>query len=731
MKMNTVRTCLQSAAAALLAATTVAHAAESASRPRVGLVLGGGGARGAAHIGVLEVLERLRVPVDCIAGTSMGALVAGAWAAGISPSQMRTEMSKANWADMFQDNPEFSELSYRNKRLSQRFLPGSETGFNDGSIQFPPGLVLGQKIKLFFNSLVHANLGERQMEQLSLPLSIVATDIGTGERVVFREGSLTSAMRASMSVPGLLAPIEYGGRKLVDGGLVDNVPIREVRSRCNAEVVIAVNVGSPLLKPEEVGSLLSVSAQMVNILTEQNVAQSLATLRPDDILVKPDLEGIGAADFDKHAATADRGRAAAEAMAGRLRDLSVTEAQYAQWWGRIAARDRPAPRVDEIEIAGLQRVNPAAVRQHIRQQEGERLDTDRLETDLLRVFGDGWFEGVDYTLLSARERNLLRITPVEKGWGPNYLRFGINLEVADQGSTFDLRAAYHRTWMNRLGGELLLGAQIGSTTGLGVEFYQPLEATQTYFVQPAALTERNLTAIYQDDLKFAEYDVRRRAAEIAAGVNIGRLGQARLGWLEQRLTANLETGLPFFPTGRVDYGGLLFFLDLDQFNRLHFPSAGWAARLRYFSTGDPDFSRLDATAEFAHTIGRYVLGAQASYTGSPRGQLPFFDAASLGGFLNMSAFAKDQLIGDDVTYAQLRAERIIGTLPIGLRGDIRLGLALEAARRGVAFTETRRTGWLNSTTVYLGGETPFGPVYLGYGYSTSGTWNAYFFLGTP
>ena len=382
---------------------------------RVGLVLGGGGARGAAHIGVLEVMEKLRVPVDCVAGTSIGALIAGAWAAGISPAQMRAEMAKANWADMFQDNPEFAELSYRNKRLSQRFLPGSEVGFNGGEIRVPPGVVLGQKIKLFFNSLVHANLGEKQMQHLSL----IATDIGTGERVVFQDGSLTSAMRASMSVPGLLAPVEYRDRKLVDAGLVDNVPIGEVRSRCAADVVIAVNVGSPLLKPEEVGSLLTVSAQMVNILTEQNVARSLATLKPDDILVKPDLEGISGADFDKHALAADRGRQAAEAAAERLRRLSVGEAQYAQWWSRIAARDRPQPRVDEIEIAGLERVDPEAVRRHIRQQEGERLDTDRLETDLLRVFGDGWYEGVDYSLLSVRDRNLLRIVPVEKGWGPN------------------------------------------------------------------------------------------------------------------------------------------------------------------------------------------------------------------------------------------------------------------------------------------------------------------------
>ncbi|MBS1162219.1 MAG: Patatin, partial [Burkholderiaceae bacterium] len=422
MKDRVIR-CARLGTASLIALASVVHAAEPATRPRVGLVLGGGGARGAAHIGVLEVLEKHRVQVDCVAGTSMGALVAGAWAAGMSPAQMRVEMSKANWHDMFQDNPEFSQMSYRNRRESQRFLPASETGFNHGEIAYPAGVVLGQKIKLFFNSLVHANLGEPEMQQLPLPVSLIATDIGTGERVVFRDGSLTMAMRASMSVPGLLAPLEYRGRRLVDGGLVDNVPIQEVRSRCGADVVIAVNVGSPLLKPEQVGSLLSVSAQMVNILTEQNVAQSLATLKPTDIYIKPDLETISAGDFDKHELAADRGRAAAQAVAARLQALSVSEQQYAQWWGRFAApAKKRAPRIDEIEIAGMQQVNPVAVERHIEQKAGEPLDTEQLDKDLLRVFGDGWYESVDYTLLSVRERNILRITPVEKGWGPNYLR---------------------------------------------------------------------------------------------------------------------------------------------------------------------------------------------------------------------------------------------------------------------------------------------------------------------
>jgi NTE family protein len=254
---------------------SAAQAAEETRRPRIGLVLGGGGARGAAHVGVLEVLQQLRVPVDCVAGTSMGALVAGAFASGMTPAEMRQQLADADWNDIFIDNPDFSEMSHRNKQLARRYLPGSESGVSTNGVRYQTGVVAGQKIKLFINQLVRVNQGERTIEELPLPLSIIATDIGTGERVVMRDGSLSMAMRASMSVPGLLAPLDYRGRKLVDGGLVDNLPIGEVRERCGVDVVIAVNVGSPLLKAEEVGSLLTVSAQMVNILTEQNVTPAI------------------------------------------------------------------------------------------------------------------------------------------------------------------------------------------------------------------------------------------------------------------------------------------------------------------------------------------------------------------------------------------------------------------------------------------------------------------------
>jgi len=701
-------------------------------RPVIGLVLGGGGARGAAHIGVLEVLERLHVPVDCVAGTSMGALVAGAWAAGLDPATMRRELAQADWADMFQDNPDYTELNFRNKRLSQRFLPGSESGVTDKGVVGPPGVVSGQKIKLFFNQLVRADAGERDLGKLPLPVSIIATDIGTGERVVFRDGSLTQAMRASMSVPGLMAPLDYEGRKLVDGGLVDNVPIREVRERCKADVVIAVNVGSPLLKAAEVGTLLTVSAQMVAILTEQNVSQSLATLGPNDVYIKPDLDGITAADFERNAEAADRGRAAAETMAGALARLAVAPAEFAAWRRRLEDHRPEVQRVDEIQIAGLKRVNPDTVNRYLKQILGEPLDTDALNRDLLRAYGDGAYEGVDYALLSQRGRNVLRVTPIEKRWGPDYLRLAVNLNSnLSQGSTYVLRAGYQKTWLNRLGAELLVTGEIGSNTGASVELYQPLDGAQQFFVETSASYKRSRIDVFQDDQRTAEYRVGNATVDLAAGINIGLLGQARLGWRDSHYNADVDTGVALLPEQTAHNSGWLVALDLDQLNGLYFPSRGWSARAAWFESAHADYGKLGLEARAAWPFGPWVLGARAAYTASPRGQVPAYDASSLGGFLNLSGFATGQLLGDDIRYAHLRGERIVGRLPLGLRGDMRLGLALEAGKVGRPYTEVNRTGWLNSATIYLGGETPIGPVYLGVGHSSAGPTNAYLFLGTP
>ena len=703
----------------------------AAERPKVGLVLGGGGARGAAHIGVLEELERLRIPVDCVAGTSMGALVAGAWAAGLDGATMRREMGKADWNDLFQDNPGYADLNFRNKRLAQRYLPGTETGVTPKGVVAPPGVVSGQKIKLFFNQLVHASEGERLIEQLPLPVSIIATDIGTGERVVLRDGSLTLAMRASMSVPGLMAPLDYRGRKLVDGGLVDNVPIQEVRDRCGAQVVIAVNVGLPLMKADEITGLMSVSAQMVFILTEQNVTQSLAQLGPDDIHIKPDLDGLTAMDFDRSGEAADRGRAAAQASAG-LQRLAVDAPTYAAWQQRWKRPPAPDTLVSAIDIGGLRTVNPATVTRYLAQQLGEPLNVKLLNRDLLRAYGDGYYERVDYTLTREGERNVLRILPIEKAWGPDYLRFGLNLNSTLTGrSSYSIRAAYQKTWLNALGGELLLSGELGSNAGIGAEFYQPLDAAQRYFVDVTASMRRDNLPLFIDDLRISDYTNSISRLDLLTGINLGLLGQARLGWREERQQAKLETGLPLLPKDPLRVRGALLSVEFDQKDQIYISTTGWTARASWFESAKGDYNRVTLGLEGTQQAGDWVLGMRATYSGSTYGNLPPHEASKLGGFLNLSGFANDQLLGDKVRYGHLRAERIFGRMPLGLRGDWRLGLALEAGQVGVPFAEPRRTGLLNSALVYARSETPFGSAYIGFGRSSSGPVNAYFFIGTP
>jgi NTE family protein len=723
---------LKKLCAVLLAVFAQAGAlAENTPRPRIGLVLGGGGARGTAHIGVLEVLDKLHVPVDCIAGTSMGSLVAGAYASGLGPQRMLERLAQVDWHDLFDDNPSHAETNYRERRLQESYYPGLEFGVTPTGIRYAHGVVGGQKIKLFFNTLIGSERGERSIESLPLPVSIVATDIGTGDKVVFRDGELSAAMRASMSVPTLLAPVPYRGKRLVDGGLVDNLPIDEVKLRCNADIVIAVDVGSPLARPEDVDSIASVTGQMINVLTEQNSTISRAMIRPQDIYIRPDLATVTAADFNKFREGAESGRRAALAQADRLRALAVSPAEYAAWADKLKTDNQPLPRIDEIQIVGLRHINPQAIERHLRVRPGDRLDTKQLDQDLGRVYGDGDVENIDYRLQVTPQRTILRIVVTEKSWGPDYLRFGVNLEAGSKENEFAFRGAYHRRWVNQYGAEWLTGFQIGERATLFTDFYQPLEPRQRYFVEPSVGIVRDLLRIYQDDTRVAEYIVRQKRAQLNLGANIGVLGQFRIGALYRKLDTSIETGAPTLPTGKTTLKGWNAILDLDQTDRTFFPTSGWYANLNYYKSKDRGYSRLAADLRAIHSWDPYVVNARYYYLGTPQGRLPFAEAGGLGGFLTLSGYARNQILAADIRFFSVRGEKIIGRMPLGLSGDLRAGVSLEAGRARDRFTETRREGWQQAGAVYLGGDTPVGPLFLGYGYARGGHSSLYLFIGLP
>jgi len=328
---------------------------------------------------------------------------------------------------------------------------------------------------------------------------------------------------------------------------------------------------------------------------------------------------------------------------------------------------------------------------------------------------------------------MLLVTPVEKSWGPDYLRLGLRLEsTLARGSSYLLRLGYQKTWLNTLGGELLFTGDLGSSTGASAEFYQPLEPAQRVFTYINASYLRERVDYWFGEQRIAEYRRATARADVGLGLNFPLLGQLRLGWRESRATRSLETGIDVFaglPDSRS--GGLVVGLELDQLDSLYFPRRGWDLSASWYVPEDRGFNRLALDARAAWPLDNWVLGGRVSWVDSPRGRLPLNEAAQLGGFLNLSAYSKGQLLGDGVAYGHLRAERIIGRAPLGLRGDMRLGVALEVGRVAVPYAVQRRPGTLGSVAVYLGGETPFGPVYLGLGLGDRGASNAYLFLGTP
>ena len=350
--------------------TPIAPVASSApaAQPRIGLALSGGGARGIAHVGVLKVLEEMRIPISCVTGTSMGAVVGGTFASGRSPEEMQKAVLAADWDTIFRDAPPRKEIAVRRKVDDYKTLFKPEFGVKDG-LALPKGVIAGVSIESFFRELATPAFGIGDFNKLPIPYRAMATDIETGESVVLSHGSLAQAMRASMSVPGAIAPVEIDGRLLVDGGIANNLPIDEARKLC-ADVIIAVNISTPPLKRDEITSALSVTAQLINFLGKQTVDQQIKSLGPNDVLIAPDLGDISAGTFERAKDAIKIGEDATRALADKLSRYSVSPEQYAALRSHQVAESKALGTVDAIRVEGLKRTNPAVRRSIDREQAG-------------------------------------------------------------------------------------------------------------------------------------------------------------------------------------------------------------------------------------------------------------------------------------------------------------------------------------------------------------------------
>ncbi|WP_295588123.1 patatin-like phospholipase family protein [uncultured Lamprocystis sp.] len=718
--------------------------AADAPHPRIGLVLSGGGARGAAHVGVLKVLEELRIPISAIAGTSMGALVGGVYAGGMSAAEMERRLTTADWDNLLLDDPPRQTWPIRRKQLDLQPSVDLTVGLDKGRIKLPGGALAGQKVENFFSALIAGTEAVPTFDDLPIPFRAVATDLEDGGMKVFDAGPLPEVMRASMSVPGVFAPVEIGERIYVDGGLVRNLPV-DVARRMGVDLVIAVNLGSGLLPRDRLQSVVGVMAQMLAILTQKNVQDSLAQLRPDqDILISPDLGSITSSDFNRAAEAIRRGETAARAAASALHHLSLSPAAYAAW---RTARARPttdeAP-IAAVEIAGLTRVNPALFAPLAANQQGQPLDRARLESDIQTLYGLGDFKNINYDLnplsdpSASGDRNRLLIRAHEKPWGPGYLSFGLGVSTDFEGDDrFGLRATYRRPWVNPLGGEWLTTAQAGNLMGLRTEFYQPLTIDRRVFVAPSLSIGMAPLSVFKLGTRIARYELVRDAIGLDLGSTLpGGNAELRIGAFLGTATPKRDTGVPEIPEQSTNESGLRVAFRYDTLDSATLPRRGNRVVLDLRAPepvmgADLDFQRVSGHWTAAYSIGAHTLVSRAEFGAGFGDPLPYYDQFALGGFQRLSGYAIDELRGERMAFGALTYYYRLTHLKLPLTRGVYVGGSLEVGTLEDTEPALTEPGTRFGSSLFLGVDTLIGPAYLGLGISGDGEGTGYISIGWP
>jgi len=732
----------------LAGAITPTLAAAQKERPRVGLVLSGGGARGIAHLGVLKVLQEMRVPVDCIAGTSMGALVGGVYATGRPLEKIIERISKVDWDEIFADDPPRIEKPFHAKRADFSPLFRFELGLRDWKLLLPAGTTSGYKFEFLLRELTDGagNYADQDFDRLPIPYRAVATNLETGDMRVFRRGDLAKVLRASMSVPGLISPMEDDGMLLVDGGLVRNLPVDIARDAC-ADVVIAVNLGSPLLPRSELNSVVGVALQSINLLTEQNVRRSLGELRAGDILIEPKLGNFSAGDFKGALATIPIGEAAARDKREALARLSVSEDDYRAWREAALAKLVPAPKVTGARVAtGGGWVNPKVIEDELEEVPGIGLrpkeETDfsleNLNDRLVQIYGRGDFESINYSMVDGEGRRSVLIEGVEKSWGPNYVRFGLGLATDTEQVRFNTLVSHRKTWLNSLGAEWRNELQLGYTKFFRSEFYQPLALRSGAFVAPRIELQNAPVVFFLDESRIGEYEVSYVRAYLDVGLQ-NKFGEARIGAFAGALKAKedfgLTTGVPDFDIQQVGYTARVVF---DQIDNPNFPRDGVLAVLRTFGTvkdsgSDDQYNKTELLALAAKSFGPHAIQLAGGFGYTLEGELPPYDPFQLGGFLRGSGYQIDQLSGENVELVRAVYSYELARLPTALGRGVYVGGSLEGVRVGGPLDPINNTQMRPAASLFVGAETFLGTAYLAWGHAFGDQSEStiYFLLGTP
>jgi NTE family protein len=726
---------------ALLLCCAVAAAPSKAGedapkRPRIGLVLSGGGARGAAHIGVLKALDRLHVPIDAIAGTSMGAVVGGLYASGMTGAEIERAMASVDWQSAFRDRLRRTDLGWRRKEEDRDFLVNLPLGLQGRKLLIPEGLVQGEKLTETLRQLTLPVGAITDFDQLPTPFRAVATDLETGAAVIMKDGDLTTAMRASMSAPGVFAPVENHGQLLVDGGLAENLPV-DVARAMGVDVLIVVDAGFPLQPRKDLVSLPSITNQVLAILLRRDSERQIKTLAPSDVLVSPHLGDFSSYDFADTLEIVNAGEQAADVVADRLAALAVPDDDYVHYVAERNAGRAGLPKLAFIAIDADSRRYQRQIEDMFGPFVGNTIDPAALKAQTDMLYGRGDLELLDYHLVQdGSGRTGLDFSAQRNSWGPNYLRFGVSLQDDFQGNTiFNAAGRLDITELNSLGAELRLDGQVGTDPLLEAEFYQPLSNTARYFVAPHAQVEAHNVPQVENGRQIGFY----RVNSIDEGMDLGRefstWGELRFGVLESRGASHVSEGDFSVPASNFNVVQYFTRFGYDTLDSPNFPHSGQAltAQLTLEGNGGGEQGTDQFTFDWrgAHSWAKNTLVAWFSsgstIGGSETNVRTFFP---LGGFLNLSGIRSQTLAGPQYMIGRLIYLRKVGNGGEGILDvPAYVGASYEqgnvwGSRSQISFGNTH-----HDASVFFGADTYIGPAYFAIGYDDSSSLVFYIFMG--
>ncbi len=700
-------------------------------RPKIGLVLSGGGARGFAHIGVLKILEENNVPIDYVVGTSMGSIIGGLYAIGLTPEEIEHGVSGIAWDKVFDDLAYRNHKTFRRKQDDFDFFNIHRVGITDDGLQLSPGLIEGQQIELALDRLAHPGFHIDDYDKLRIPYRAVATNIENGKPFIIKSGNIARAMRASMSIPGALPPITIDDTLLVDGGIANNVPINIAREM-GADIVIVVDVSAPLSDKADIKSSVEVTGQLTTILTRNIADIQLKTLQGNDVLIIPGAAEISSSDFDKYPELIKAGEVSASEKIDAIRKLSLSYEAYSAHMASLPKVANKKPIIDFIDIHNDTGLKDEVMQVRIHQKIGEPLDVLQLEDDLSYIYGLDFSSSVVYSIEKRGDKTGLIIYVRDREWAHSYLQFGMSIRSeSDSGSLTNIDAAYTKNNLNDLAGEFRTTLGIGSEPELSAEIYQPLNVNLDLFVSAKAGLH---TAVFPNTVNNKVDSIERfhrTFLDLSTGKILNQTTQFNFGYFHSDGYTDTISGNSLFSDGDFREGLLYTSVFHDSLDNLSFPNTGFFGGLGFKASqeklgADDDYEQIQLMLSGAGTYRRYTVFTRAILETTINEDAPFNALFRRGGFLELSGTLNRELAGQNFSLIEVAFYKRLGNITFL---PIYTGFSVETGNVWNRLSDISTENTIFAGSIFIGADTFMGPLYLAFGFNDDGQQALYFNIG--